>query len=269
MHDDLEVIAKLEFGKAIERISQESQEKTRKVQTMPRGGQMEHTKLKVHLDLAEEKCRAYAQIWQDLLEKKNGGYLTREDVTFINQKVQQVVEASTRSLMKGPTPWRVASPAQEIGTRMGGVASSIRRDLEIRFRKQQAFPREEITPIAPHVNVTIHSAANVNLGSQVGNINATLNAISEQSPAHQEIAAALKELSEAVLRSQQIEDSQRQEALQVITAIAEQAEAKPEARSIGTLKALLAGLPTVIGLAADLTTLWDKYVPLIRQFFGI
>jgi len=86
MHEDLEVIANLEFGKVVDRISLEAQEKIRSVQTMPRGGLMEHARLKVHLDQSEEKCRAYAQIWQDLLETKNGGHLTREDMAFIIQR---------------------------------------------------------------------------------------------------------------------------------------------------------------------------------------
>jgi|GEM_PF-2507194 hypothetical protein len=40
MYNDLEVIANLEFGKVVERISLEVQEKIRRVQTMPRGGHM-------------------------------------------------------------------------------------------------------------------------------------------------------------------------------------------------------------------------------------
>jgi hypothetical protein len=119
------------------------------------------------------------------------------------------------------------------------------------------------------LSVTIHNAANVNLGSQVGTINAALNVIAQQGQAHSELAAAIKELSEAVMRSSAIQDPQKQEALQVIADIATQAETQPEARSKGTLKALIAGFPMVLGLAADVTTLWDKCSPIIRAFFGI
>jgi hypothetical protein len=66
-----------------------------------------------------------------------------------------------------------------------------------------------------------------------------------------------------------IQDLQKQEALQVIADIAKQAETRPEARSTGTLKALLAGFPYVVGLAADVTVPWDRYSPLLRAFFGI
>jgi hypothetical protein len=75
-----------------------------------------------------------------------------------------------------------------------------------------------------------------------------------------EVAAAIKELSDAVVRSSAMQDVQKQEVLQVIADLAKQAETKPESRSKGTVKAIVAGLPALIGLAADVTTLWDKYV---------
>jgi hypothetical protein len=270
MSGDLEAIANLEFGRAVERISAETQEKLRTVMAgMPRGGQMEVTRLKIQLDQAEETCQVYAKIWVDLLETKNGGYLTRENVDFILHKVQEVAAGRKGSLIGGPNPPRAASAAGEIAMRMDGTAASIRRDLEIRIRRQQAFPKSEAMSADARINLTIQNAANVNLGSQVGTINAALNAITQRSPEHQDLATAIKELSEAVMRTTAIQDQRKQEVLQVITDIAVQAETKPEARSIGTLRALVAGFPVLVGVAADVTALWDKYSPLIRTFFGI
>jgi hypothetical protein len=113
----------------------------------------------------------------------------------------------------------------------------------------------------------VQNAANINLGSQVGTINAALNVISQQGQS--EVASAIRELSNAVMCSTAIQDQQKQEALQVIADIVKQAETKPEARSNGTVKALIAGFPAIIGLAADVSTLWDNYAPIIRAFFGI
>jgi di/tripeptidase len=204
-----------------------------------------------------------------LLEKKNGGYLTRENVTFIVQRVQQLIAARKGSLVNGPDHVRLGSAGGEIARRMDGVVAGINRDLEIRVRKQQAFPREEVMREKQHVSVTIQNAANVNLGSQVGYIHASLDASSDQSQAHHEVATALKELSDAVIKNERIQDSQKEEALQVITEIAKQAEAKPEARSLGTLKAMVVGLHAAVGVSNDLAALWDKYAPAIKHFFGI
>src|SRR5215469_7930499 len=105
MNTDLETIANLKYGKAIERISREAQEKMRLALTsMPRGGHAEHAKLQIRLDQSEQSCREYARIWQDLLEQRNGGHLTRADVDFIMGKVREVVAARTSSLFHPQAP---------------------------------------------------------------------------------------------------------------------------------------------------------------------
>lgn len=269
MYDDLKPIADLEYVKAVDRIALEGQEKIRRVQTMHRGGGREDAKLTVQLEQSEEACRVYADIWKDLLEARNGGHLTRIDVNFIVQNVRHLVEVRKSALRSNPNSSRLASAGQRIAMRMESISASIRRDLEIRIRKQIAFPKQAVLTNPPHISVVIQNAANVNLGSQMGMIQATLTAISDRSEEHSRIAAVLKELSEAVLISQQILDSQKQEALEVIADIANQAECKPGARSRGRLKAMIVGLPVLLGVAADVTTLWEKCVPMIKHFFGI
>jgi len=57
--------------------------------------------------------------------------------------------------------------------------------------------------------------------------------------------------------------------VEALSTIAEQAEKKPEERSKGNLKALVAWIPQVIATAADLVTLWDKFGPIIKTHFGL
>jgi diguanylate cyclase (GGDEF)-like protein len=163
MYTDLEMIANLEFGKAIERISAETQQKLQSLITgMPRGGQMEATRLEIQLHQAEETCQVYAQIWLDLLEAKNGGHLERENVTFIVSKIQEVAAGRKNSLMSGPNHSHLPSAAGEIGRRLDGIVASIRRDLEIHIRKQDALPKK--VPMAKsgvrHINVNVDGALN-------------------------------------------------------------------------------------------------------------
>jgi hypothetical protein len=99
--------------------------------------------------------------------------------------------------------------------------------------------------------------------------NATLNAIAEQSQGHKELAAAIRDLSDAILKSQALKDDDKQAAFQVISTLVSQAQINPEERSTGTLQALVAGFTSIIGPAADITTLWTVYAPVIRTFFGL
>lgn len=265
---ELTAIASMEFGKAVDRLAKEKETKLRiALKGLSRGGPQVAARREIELEYTEKMCTALAEIWVNLLEGTNGGILTRQQVDFIKEQVQGAASARRSSLMNGPP----MAPNQEavagyIAREMERVTARVYRDLELRFLRQNVgLPKEE--SMKEGINLTVHNAANINLGSQVGTINAALNVISQAGQS--ELAAAIRELSEAVMRSSVIQDHQKQEALQVIADIAKQAEAKPEGRSVGTLKALIAGFPIAIGLTADLTTLWDKYAPIIRAYFGI
>lgn len=268
MNNDLNTIASLEFGKAMDRLAKEKSSRLRTALAgMSQGGPRVAVTRDIELEYAEKSCTALAEIWVNLLEGTNGGMLTRQHVEFIKGQVQGAAGARKGALIQGPPmqPNQQAI-AGHVARQMEIVAANVYRDLELRLRRQQAgLPKGE--PMKEGINLTVHNAGNINLGSQVGTINAAVNMISQQG--QNEVAAAIRELGEAVVRSSAMQDRQKQEALQVIADIAKQAEAKPEARSTGTVKALIAGLPALIGLAADVTTLWDKYAPIIRAYFGV
>jgi pyrimidine deaminase RibD-like protein len=158
MDRQLESIARLEFGKAVERISRETQQKLKALAGMPRGGQLEAAKLGIRLDQSERLCEECARIWVGLLEAKNGGHLTRDDLNFVVQKVREVAEAGKRNLATGPEPPRLASAAETIAARIDGVTASIERDLEIRIRRQQAFPDRSKDA---QMNAAVQNADNV------------------------------------------------------------------------------------------------------------
>lgn len=258
----------MEFGKAVDRLYKEKEERLRvKLAGLPRGGAQTATRREIELEYAEKMCSTLADIWVDLLEGTNGGILTREHVDFIKGQVQGAAAARKNSLMNGPP----MAPNQEaiaghVAREMQRVEARVYRDLELRLLRQSSgLPKGE--PMNEGMHLTVHNAANINLGSQVGTINAAVTVIAQQGQS--DLAIAIRELSEAILRSNAMQDSQKEEALQVVSDLAKQAEFKPEARSKGTVKALVAGLPHLIGLAADVTVLWDKYAPIIRAFFGI
>ena len=267
---DLEAIANLELQKVRERIEQETQEKMQATSTMPRGGQLEHRKLMIQLEGAEAMCFEYAEIWRNLLEEQKGGYLTRQNVNFILGKVRTIVAARKGSLMNPRHHRGLVSASGEIERRMHAVAARVNRDLELRIRRQEAFPPKKGTEMdaeRPHINIAIQNAANVNLGTQVGTINAALSVISEQGELNQDVVKALKELTDAVVQNKQLREAEKQETLEVIEEITKQAQSKPESRSLGKIKALVAGLHSLVAASADLTALWTQYAPVIKHFF--
>jgi hypothetical protein len=105
------------------------------------------------------------------------------------------------------------------------------------------------------------------VGTQVGTIQAAINKINSQGQS--DVASALRQLAEGVTKANQLGEEQQKEILDVLAELASQAERSPEQRSMGVIRSTMAHLPSMLGLAGDLTTLWDKYGDVLRKFFGV
>jgi hypothetical protein len=268
MRPDLKTIVDMEFGIVMDRLRKEKDTRlTTALAGLQRGGPHTTVRQQIELEFAEKSCTALAEIWVRVLEEANNGILTRKDIDLIKGQVQGVARARRAALsQQPPMAPNQSAIAAHVAREMETVISNGGRYLELRFQRQEAgLGKGE--PMKDGINLTVHNAANINFGSQVGTINAAVGVISQQGQG--EVATAIRELSEAIQRSSAIKDHQKQEALQAIAEIAKQAETKPEARSTGTLRALMVGFPSLIAFAADVTTLWDKFGPLIRSYFGI
>ncbi len=279
MYEDLEPIARLKFGKEMEAISKQTLANVQKARAeyaalgaVGRSGQHEAAIARMRISGTEHIGRALFRIWVDLITRRNGR-IVRDDISFILEKLKEFTNAQTINLsstMNGQLGIVLPSLAEEARMRMDALVTTSGRDLEIMVREQEAFPERAAVTREPTIQLNIQnsSIANLNLGSQLGTINAALQSISGQE-GQQELAQALKQLTEAVLSNANLPGSEKQEVVQALSTIAEQAEKKPENRSAGTLKAVVAWLPTILSTAADLTALWDKYVPVIRAYFLI
>jgi hypothetical protein len=127
---------------------------------------------------------------------------------------------------------------------------------------------EDLRGNRPMIHIQDSNVANLNMGSQIGTINAALQVISKGDESRKEFARALEEFTQAVVAAT-LSDANKQEVVEAVSTIAEQAAKKPEERSKGTLKALVAWIPTAISAANNLVTLWDKIGPCIKGHLGI
>src|SRR5690349_14398552 len=114
----------------------------------------------------------------------------------------------------------------------------------------QAFPEldedlRQAQPPSIHLHIENSSVANLNLGSQVGTINTALEAIWEQpGSTQQELVVALKQLTEATVADKGLQDTEKQEIVEALSILAEQAAKNPQNRSKGPVRAILSWLPT-------------------------
>jgi len=277
MNRDLENLASLEFSKKMEALNSEKTKEMQQVAVENAARGMSHgssflnlKKIEIEVKHAHRTFKALSDIWVDLLEGTNGGVLTREHIEFIKSQIAGAAGARRGALMRQPSvvsrPNEVAI-ARNVAISIDRIQSDVVRDLEIRLRRRSLGLSTE-GDMKKDLSVTINQAGNVNFGVQMGEITATANAISEQGPAHTEVATAFKSLADAVEKTTSIQDSQKQEILEAISSLAGQARLKPEERRMGTVKTIFIGMATMLGVSADLTTIWTTYGQAIRAFFN-
>jgi hypothetical protein len=274
VYEDLEPIANLKYVDAAEAGAKKMHQRLVEMQAKYRGhgisGRFELTKVNIRLEAVKQECRSLYDIWLDLIFRRNGK-ITRPDVKFVMSKVETCA-SKFAGIARIPTVGNILSVqyVSEVCEERRRVAiSTMQKELAIRIGEQEAFPEKvemaQQQPIQVHIqNSTV---ANLNLGSQVGRINTALATITNED--HAEIAEALKQITEAIAGSAALAESTKKEAIEAISTLAVQAEAKPEEQSTGTVKAILSWLPTAISTAADLATLWNTLGPLIAAHFRI
>jgi hypothetical protein len=281
MYEDLEPIANLKIGKEVDAIAREGQaEQASTMEQMAHRGMVQSGNaiaavMRIHIRNSERLCRAVADAWIDLIQRKNK-CITREDIGFVMHQVETCAAsrvASMSSIASKPAFRGLTSAAnyanQEAARELQRITGAIRRDLEIEFREREAFPDEIAADPRFQLNIHNSNIANLNLGSQLGTITNALQVMSSGGEDQKHVAEALKQLTETIVSSSNVGDEQKKEIIQALSTIATEAEREPEKRSIGTIRAIASWLPTMLASAADAITIWDRLGPVIKARFGL
>jgi hypothetical protein len=133
--------------------------------------------------------------------------------------------------------------------------------------------RQERPPItgssSQGVEIHIHSIGHFNQGERTTIDAILLNVSSLADSGNVEIATALKNLTESLADSQELEPGKRAEALELLGDLSKQAALPPESRSTrASLRLIGAGLASIYDTAAGLTVVWSTYGPVMKAFFG-
>lgn len=106
---------------------------------------------------------------------------------------------------------------------------------------------------------------------EIENVKSILvNMSSLQDCGYSEVAAALKELTEAVAGCRELPSEKRAEVLDHLEELSRQATLEPEKRAKpGVLRGLFSGMATTLGAAGGLAGAWSTWGPAIKAFFGL
>lgn len=146
-----------------------------------------------------------------------------------------------------------------------GLQGRVRRRFELMFFDEAA--RATMDRKGPISIGTLNVTGIANLGEIIGDINQSINQV--QSAGSEEIANILKELSQAVIGDPKLEKQNRQEAIENIRTLAEQASIPEGQRTMGVVKAALLYIPSLLSASTDVLNYFHINLEQIKRFFGI
>src|SRR5947209_8425866 len=140
MYEELEQLANLKLGKAIERLSRENatrmsgivQDYTRR--GLSRSGVLEGAKLRSQLQMVRELCQEIHRVWLELILAVDK-VLSEQSVAFIAGKVLDAsiyqAENIRKNLNNQLSTAAAAQLTRQVDREITAVVANVRRDLEI------------------------------------------------------------------------------------------------------------------------------------------
>lgn len=103
--------------------------------------------------------------------------------------------------------------------------------------------------------------------AEVAKIEVSMNNIQNQDAS--DFTTAIKELTEAFAANLEIQEGKKEELLEILSYLSNQATLPEQQQQKTLIKRMLSRVPQVIASAADLTTLWAAHHQVLMSFFNI
>lgn len=132
-----------------------------------------------------------------------------------------------------------------------------------------AIPKPPVPPINYHhqsVSVSDSTVGAINLGN-VHDIQVNLQALTQKgSP---DIVQPLQQLTDAILNAQDANEAEKNELLEQVASLTALANAKPEERKTGVVKALLGAIKDGATTITSAAAAWASVEPILKGHFGL
>jgi hypothetical protein len=174
--------------------------------------------------------------WYERLVACIGRIAAREQERLLN-----ALDQDYRRFGGGPLPdsWR-----GQILNDFDRLRSQYLSEAEILHDRRALEAQMPKPPTAITLNISQSSIANLNLGSQVGQIQSTVGNLHERGL--QEIAAAIKGLTESIVGEAGLADVPKREAVEMVSAISEEIAKPPAERRTSVLRVVSTGLWEIV-----------------------
>ena len=113
-----------------------------------------------------------------------------------------------------------------------------------------------------HIDVSNSTIGAINTGT-VKNLDVAISLF--QGQRETEIASAVKEFTQALVDSDDLDASTKNDVAEQLAFLVTQVKAKPDERSSGMVKSVISGIRSLVSSTSSLVTLWEKLQPLIEK----
>lgn len=132
-----------------------------------------------------------------------------------------------------------------------------------RFRDSEPEPVTNVT--FNNLNIDRSSIGVVNTGN-IGTVDTAIGSLREKG--HDEVAEALTNLTEAVAQSAEMQVSDRDTVLGLLSVLASEATLPKEQRRKGAMSAIVEQVGKVLSIAGSVSQLWEKYGHILAGLFS-
>jgi hypothetical protein len=134
-----------------------------------------------------------------------------------------------------------------------------------RFPERQAIIHTgEVT--LNNIRVSDSEIGVLNTGA-IENVDSTLTVLKTEGST--ELATIVRELSEAIIKSDDITNNQKNEALELIGTLSQEAVCPPHKRKVAVVKAVLGELSSILGTVSTLGQAFEKACLVFQKVFGL
>jgi len=115
-----------------------------------------------------------------------------------------------------------------------------------------------------HITINNSQIGILNTGN-IQNLNQTIDSL--YSASQDELAKAVKDFSEAILKEVALTNDQQTEILESLDVITKELFQKPESRKKSVVKSLMIRIAGLVDVSANSLTIWQILHPLLQKFF--
>ncbi len=136
------------------------------------------------------------------------------------------------------------------------------------LRLHALYPIKEVNTNIPSINISGGTFGILNAGTIEETSSISINISSLREMGHEQLATAIEKLIKALEISNEINNSNKQEIIEQLSELSNQAIQPPEKRlKTSVIKSLTSSLATSLSVASDLAQLWSVCAPIITTHF--